>query len=82
MQGEVFRIDGSALDRQLMMLVLSAIAGQGIYLSIVSPDGNLEAEDFVTGHHVGQHVIADICLLGCLIDKQLHTLEESWITLV
>lgn len=63
------------------MLMLGTVAGKGLDLTGVSSDWNLESEDMVAGHEVGEEVGADVGSGSCSVYEQLYLLEESWLLL-
>ena len=62
------------------MFMLCSVTGQGLKLSVISHDWDLETDDVVTCHNILEHVWLDACLLSSIFDRHLHVFEELWLS--
>ena len=60
-----------------MMLVLSAIASNGLNLTVVTADGNRESDNIVTGADQLKVVFGDTSFRSSAIEEKFNLLEET-----
>ena len=60
-----------------MMLVLSAIAGNGLNLTVVTADGYGESDNIVAGADQLKIVFGDTSLRSSAIEEKFNLLEET-----
>jgi hypothetical protein len=70
-------VSSAALDGELMMLMLGAIAVEDLDLAVVTTNGDTEPDNIVTSANHLEVVFRDSCLRSGAVEEQLNLLEET-----
>jgi hypothetical protein len=75
------RVPSAALDGELVMLVLGAVAVHNLDLAVVAANRNTESNDVVAGADHLKVILGDAGLLGGAVEEHLDLLEETGLLL-
>jgi len=79
---DVLRVAGASFDGELMGGVLGSVAGDGLEVTVVSSEGNVESHDSLASLDEVEVLLVDAGLLSGFVVEELDLLEETRLTVL
>ena len=79
---DVVRVASTALDWELVGGVLGSVAGDGLEVTVVSSEGNVESHDSLASLDEVEVLLVDAGLLSGFVVEELDLLEETRLTVL